>query len=125
MENQVTKKSTHSSTKDNWFKRFYSILYMVFLVCPAFRFYDIDNAEPVTTTGQTVIKSTVDMANIKYNKELGDPELDSNIYIDTDSVFFSATPLFDKSIPSGRDNNQDTIAEYVNDIRGRDARLSQ
>ena len=83
---------------------------------PAFRFYDIDNAEAVTTTGQTVIKSTADMANIKYNKELGDPELDSNIYIDTDSVFFSATPLLDKRISNWRDNNQDTIAEYVNDI---------
>ena len=42
----------------------------------------------VTTTGQTVIKSTFDMPNIKYNKELGNPDLDSNIYIDTDSVFF-------------------------------------
>ena len=39
---------------------------------PAFRFYDVDNATAVTTTGQTVIKSTADMANIKYNKELGD-----------------------------------------------------
>ena len=39
------------------------------------------------------------MANIKYNKELGDPELDSNIYIDTDSVFFSHS-LLDKLIPS-------------------------
>lgn len=38
---------------------------------PAFRFYDVDNATAVTTTGQTVIKSTADMANIKYNKELG------------------------------------------------------
>jgi len=38
---------------------------------PAFRFYDVDNAEAVTTTGQTVIKSTADMANLKYNKELG------------------------------------------------------
>ena len=37
---------------------------------PAFRFYDVDNATAVTTTGQTVIKSTADMANIKYNKEL-------------------------------------------------------
>ena len=43
----------------------------------------------ITTTGQTVIKSTVDMGNIKYNKELGEKDLDSNIYIDTDSVFFS------------------------------------
>ena len=83
---------------------------------PAFRFYDVDNATAVTTTGQTVIKSTADMANIKYNKELGNPDLDSNIYIDTDSVFFSAVPLMDKRTPNWKDEDQDTIAGYVNDI---------
>ena len=70
----------------------------------------MDNATAVTTTGQTVIKSTADMANIKYNKELETPDADSNIYIDTDSVFFSAAPLMDKRIPNWRDNNQETIA---------------
>ena len=83
---------------------------------PAFRFYDVDNATAVTTTGQTVIKSTADMTNIKYNKELGTPDADSNIYIDTDSVFFSAAPLLDKRIPNWRDNEQETIAGFVNDI---------
>ena len=81
---------------------------------PAFRFYDVDNATAVTTTGQTVIKSTADMANIKYNKELNTPDADSNIYIDTDSVFFSAVPLMDKRYPNWRDDDQDTIAGYVN-----------
>jgi DNA polymerase elongation subunit (family B) len=85
---------------------------------PAFRFYDVDNATAVTTTGQTVIKSTADMANIKYNKELGTPNADSNIYIDTDSVFFSAAPLLDHRIPNWKDNEQDTIAGFVNDIAG-------
>jgi DNA polymerase elongation subunit (family B) len=47
---------------------------------PAFRFYDIDNAEAVTITGQTVIKKTAEMANIKYWKELGTKE-DYNVYI--------------------------------------------
>ena len=37
---------------------------------PAFRFYDLDNATAVTTTGQTVIKNTASMVNLKYNKEL-------------------------------------------------------
>jgi len=83
---------------------------------PAFRFYDVDNATAVTTTGQTVIKSTADMTNLKYNKELGTPKADSNIYIDTDSVFFSAAPLMDKRIPNWKDNDQETIAGYVNDI---------
>ena len=85
---------------------------------PAFRFYDVDNAEAVTTTGQTVIKSTADMTNLKYNKELGTPDLDSNIYIDTDSVFFSAVPLMDKRTPNWREESQDTIAGYVDVIAG-------
>jgi DNA polymerase elongation subunit (family B) len=85
---------------------------------PAFRFYDVDNATAVTTTGQTVIKSTADMANIKYNKELGTPDLDSNIYIDTDSVFFSAVPLMDKRFPNWKDEEQVVIAGYVDDIAG-------
>jgi len=83
---------------------------------PAFRFYDVDNAVAVTSTGQTVIKSTADMGNIKYNKELNTPDEDSNIYIDTDSVFFSAVPLMDKRYENWRDEDQQTIAGYVNDI---------
>ncbi len=59
---------------------------------PAFRFYDIDNAEAVTITGQTVIKKTAEMANIKYWKELGTKE-DYNVYIDTDSIYMMAEPL--------------------------------
>jgi DNA polymerase elongation subunit (family B) len=38
---------------------------------PAWRFYDRDNAEAVTISGRLVINKTADMANIKYNKELG------------------------------------------------------
>lgn len=38
---------------------------------PAWRFYDRDNAEAVTLTGQIVIKRTADIVNLKYNKELG------------------------------------------------------
>lgn len=85
---------------------------------PAFRFYDIDNAEAVTTTGRTVIQSTADMANIKYNLELNTPGKDYNIYIDTDSIFFSAVPLLDKRIPDWKHNEQEIIAGYVNDIAG-------
>ena len=110
MENQVTKKNTFYHKRQLVQKILLNSLYGV-LGLPAFRFYDIDNAEAVTTTGQTVIKSTADMGNIKYNKELNDPELDSNIYIDTDSVFFSAVPLMDKRYKDWKENNQDTIAQ--------------
>lgn len=37
-----------------------------------FRFYDVDNAEAVTSTGQEVIKNTANMGNIKYNQEIYD-----------------------------------------------------
>ena len=65
---------------------------------PVFRFYDLDNAEAVTYTGQSLIKFTKKAGNAYYNRELNDTE-DYCIYIDTDSVFFSATPLIKKRHP--------------------------
>jgi len=85
---------------------------------PAFRFYDVDNAEAVTLTGQTVIKSTAEMVNIKYNKELGKKGEDYNIYIDTDSVFFSAVPLLDHRYPEWRTEDDKEIALKVDAIAG-------
>ena len=41
---------------------------------PVWRFYDKDNAEAITITGREIIQSTADMANLKYNKELGGSE---------------------------------------------------
>jgi len=61
---------------------------------PVFRFYDLDNAEATTLTGQTLIKFTRKLVNHFYNKELG-TEKDYCIYIDTDSVFYSAVPLIE------------------------------
>jgi DNA polymerase elongation subunit (family B) len=37
----------------------------------SWRWYNVDNAEATTITGQTVIKKTADILNLKYNKELG------------------------------------------------------
>jgi DNA polymerase elongation subunit (family B) len=85
---------------------------------PAFRFYDVDNAEAVTLTGQTVIKSTAEMANIKYNKELGTTGKDFNIYIDTDSVFFSAVPILDHRYPEWKNEDPKDIAMKVDAIAG-------
>jgi DNA polymerase elongation subunit (family B) len=85
---------------------------------PAFRFYDVDNAEAVTTTGQTVIKNSANMGNIKYNKELGTKDVDSNIYIDTDSVFFSAVPLLDFRHPNWKEMPDAEVAQLVDGIAG-------
>ena len=82
---------------------------------PAFRFYDIDNAEAVTITGQTVIKKTAEMANIKYWKELGTRE-DYNVYIDTDSIYMMAEPLVKHRYPNYKEFDQNRMAEEVNTI---------
>lgn len=65
---------------------------------PIFRFYDLDNAEATTTTGVELIKYTKRMSNHFYNSIVGDKE-DYCIYIDTDSVFYSAIPIIKKKYP--------------------------
>jgi DNA polymerase elongation subunit (family B) len=82
---------------------------------PAFRFYDIDNAEAVTITGQTVIKKTAEMANIKYWKELGTKE-DYNVYIDTDSIYMMAEPLVKYRYPEYKEFDEKRMAQEVNTI---------
>jgi DNA polymerase elongation subunit (family B) len=81
----------------------------------AFRFYDIDNAEAVTITGQTVIKKTAEMANLKYQKELGTKE-DYNVYIDTDSIYMMAEPLVKHRYPEYKTFDQTRMAQEVNTI---------
>ncbi len=64
-----------------------------------FRFYDLDNAEATTLTGQALIKFSKKITNHFYNKELGTDD-DYVIYIDTDSIFASAIPLVEKRFPN-------------------------
>ena len=55
---------------------------------PVFRFYDLDNAEATTYTGQTLIKFTKKIGNSYYNKELNDTE---NHCIELERLFQYAT----------------------------------
>ena len=82
---------------------------------PAFRFYDLDNAEATTLTGQSLIKFTKKIANNYYNKELNDTE-NRCIYIDTDSVFYSALPLVKKRFPDLDIKNEDTMSKAILEI---------
>ena len=82
---------------------------------PSFRFYDLDNAEAVTYTGQSLIKFTKKISNNFYNKELGDDK-DHCIYIDTDSVFFSATPIVQKRFPNVNINDEDKMSKAILNI---------
>jgi DNA polymerase elongation subunit (family B) len=93
--------------KENYFDRrqylqkiLLNSLYGV-LGLPVFRFYDLDNAEATTLTGQALIKFSKKITNHFYNKELGDNE-DYVIYIDTDSIFASAVPLIKKRFPNDK-----------------------
>jgi len=82
---------------------------------PVFRFYDLDNAEAVTYTGQALIKFTKKISNNFYNKELGDDK-DYCIYIDTDSVFYSATPLVKKRFPNLDIKDDDKMSKAILEI---------
>ena len=59
---------------------------------PVFRFYDSQNSEATTLTGQRMIRFSQQMVNQVYNNELND-DLDHVLYTDTDSCFVSAVPL--------------------------------
>ena len=76
---------------------------------PSFRFYDVDNAEATTITGQTVIKTTELIANQYYSKVIG-KEDDYNVYTDTDSVFYQAAPLVKSRNP---ELNEDSDEEMI------------
>ena len=82
---------------------------------PVFRFYDLDNAEATTYTGQSLIKFTKKIGNSYYNKILNDGE-NHCIYIDTDSVFYSATPLVKKRFPNMDINDEDKMSKAILEI---------
>jgi DNA polymerase elongation subunit (family B) len=77
-------------------KIFLNSLYGV-LGLPVFRFYDVDNALAVTATGQDVIKNTAKVASLQYKKKIG-IDGDFVTYIDTDSIYCSATPLMPNNL---------------------------
>jgi len=83
---------------------------------PAFRFYDIDNAEAVTLSGQTVIKKTESAINMKYNKELKTDNLDYVQYVDTDSVFVSCLPLVKNRFPDIDTNDVPLMTKKIYEI---------
>jgi DNA polymerase elongation subunit (family B) len=65
---------------------------------PIFRFYDRDNAEATTISGQTIIRSAERLVNDMYatkfkNASVPLPETDFVKYIDTDSLYVSSLPL--------------------------------
>lgn len=65
---------------------------------PIFRFYDRDNAEAVTISGQEIIRSAEKLVNSMYMDKFAEakvvpPTNDFVVYIDTDSLYMSSAPV--------------------------------
>jgi len=80
------------------------------MALPSFRFYDMDNAEATTSTGQSIIKYTARKANEFYNNQTNSTQLPDNvIYTDTDSIFLSSLPL----IPDKKLSDDEMIEKTI------------
>jgi DNA polymerase elongation subunit (family B) len=81
---------------------------------PVFRFYDVDNAEAVTTTGVDIIQTTAKAINIYYKQALEtDEDGDWVIYSDTDSCFVNSIPIIKKRFPNIDLNNEDEMTKAI------------
>ena len=82
---------------------------------PVFRFYDKDNAEAVTLSGVSIIK-TANMAINQYYKNVLGEDANGNdyvIYVDTDSCFASALPIIKKTMPDIDVNDEKKMTESI------------
>lgn len=82
---------------------------------PAFRFHDVDNAASVTATGRAMIKYAEKKGNDFYKDKTHNPK-DYCIYIDTDSLLFSAKPLIDTMYPDIDRTDNDAMVDATLDI---------
>jgi len=81
---------------------------------PGFRFYDLDNAEAITLTGQDVIKYTAKLINNLYRKKFNNNN-DSVIYGDTDSAYIQIPPeVYNTSTEEGIISYADEVCDLAN-----------
>lgn len=80
---------------------------------PIFRFYDIDNAEAVTKTGVSIIKTTAKAINQYYQAALGQSSGDWVIYTDTDSCFVDAIPIIKKRFPEVNFKDEKAMTDAI------------
>ena len=86
------------------------------LLLPTFRFYDLENGESITLTGQQLVQFSADIGNYYYNNEIRtDTYIDYCIYQDTDSCFFQALPIIQHRYGS-IDHSDDFLVEKTLEI---------
>ena len=89
-----------------------------------FRFYDLDNAGAITSTGQSVIKFSALAINKYYEKEIGKDHFinatgykcEYSFYTDTDSTFVSSLPLIANRYPNFDETDEQFMIEKTNEI---------
>ena len=83
---------------------------------PVFRFYDVDNAAAVTTTGVTIIQTTGKLIN-QYYRNITKTDDDYVQYQDTDSCFVSAIPVVKIRYPNvdltASENNSEMVKHIL------------
>lgn len=93
-----------------------------------FRFYDIDLAESITLTGQSLIKTSINLSNKKLNKMIEEKRIkenpdyihsyiDSVVTSDTDSVIFTLNNLVETDIHNYTENDLKNIFELSKQVQ--------
>ena len=80
-----------------------------------FRYYKLENAEAITTSGQVAIRWIENKMNLYLNKLLKTDEVDYVIASDTDSIYLHMGPLVDK-IYKGREKTSEGIISFLDKI---------
>jgi DNA polymerase elongation subunit (family B) len=79
---------------------------------PTFRYYDLDNAEAVTLTGQDVIRYTQMIINNYYKKQINEED-DFIIYTDTDSCFLSVEKIVKYRFPDADLDDDEFMTKQI------------
>lgn len=79
-----------------------------------FRFYDTENAEAITVTGQFVIQYVEQSLNRFLNKSFGTVDFNYVIAADTDSNYINLEPMVQKYLPNEKDPKK--IVDYIDKV---------
>jgi DNA polymerase elongation subunit (family B) len=88
------------------------------LALATFRFYDVDNAEATTLSGQSIIKFSADIGNQYYNQTCKTTDTDYCIYTDTDSTFFSSWPIVQARYPDVKITDDERMTQETLNVAG-------
>ena len=80
-----------------------------------FRYYKLENAEAITTSGQVSIRWIENKMNVYLNKILKTDDVDYVIASDTDSIYLNLGPLVDR-VYEGREKTTEGVVRFLNKI---------